>query len=363
MRRAATRIIASVTVLLCASAARAAPPPLELIASTALPQGSGFHGIAIGGLSGLDRLPNGDYLAISDDKGDGRPPRFYRLAIRIDAPRHRMQVRVRQQVMLRDAQGLPFPTDRMVVDPEAIRHLGHGHVLWSSEGTWQDDPARRTQPAIYESDARGRIVHQFTLPATYLYADNRTRGAESNGVLEGLAIAPDGGVFAINEVPAFEDRPASTGIAASALHRLTRFDPKTRQPTGQYIYAVPDAGFGVSELLAVDDHRFLTIERATPFDMAQGVHVRIVLSTIAPSTSDVLACPALPRCDAVPMTRRVLLDLPGRYQGVLIDNLEGLAWGPRLADGRRTLIAEADDNFSKEERSQFLAFAWTDPAR
>lgn len=360
MRIIAT-ILATTVLWSCAAAGQAAPPPLELIAATAIPQGSRFHGVTVGGLSGLDRLPGGDYLAISDDKGDGRPPRFYRLAIRIDAPRHRMRVRLKRQVVLRDAQGMPFPIDRLVVDPEAIRHPGQGHVLWSSEGTWQADPARRTQPAIVESDARGRILHSFALPAAYLYADNRTRGAESNGVLEGLAVAPDGGVFAINEVPAFEDRMAAGDGDAPALHRLTRFDPRTRRATGQYVYAVPDARYAVSELLAVDDHRFLTIERATPFDMRHGVDARIVLSTIAPGSSDVLACPAVPRCDAVPMTRRVLLDLPGHYRGVTIDNLEGLAWGPRLADGRRALIAEADDNFSPEERSQFLAFAWSDP--
>ena len=363
MKRAGMRIVASILALVCAIPARAAPPPLELIASTAIPQGSRFRGIEIGGLSGLDRLPDGDYLAISDDKGDGRPPRFYRLAIRIDAPRHRMQVRVRGQVVLRDAQGVPFPTDRKLVDPEAIRHIGHGHVLWSSEGTWQADPVLRTQPAIHEADAHGRILHSFALPATYRYADNRTRGAESNGVIEGLAVAPDGDVFAINELPAFEDRPITADTPAPALHRLTRFDPTTRRPIAQYLYGIPDAGYGVSELLAIDDHRFLTIERASSFDMAQGVHVRIVLSTITPRTGDVLACPALPRCEAVPVTRRVLLDLPGRYRRVPIDNLEGLAWGPRLRDGRRTLIAMADDNFSRAEQSQFLAFAWTDPER
>lgn len=361
MTRAGMRIGAALSAVACTAPVPAAPPPLELIASTAIPRGSRFQGIAIGGLSGLDQMPGGDYLAISDDKGDGRPPRYYRLAIRIDAPRHRMRVRVRRQIILRDAQGVPFPTHRMVIDPEAIRHIAGGHVLWSSEGMWQSDPARRVQPALYEGDAGGRVRHRFTLPPAYLFDDNRTRGAAFNGVLEGLAVAPAGGVFAINEDPAFEDRRSGREGDAPTLHRLTRFDPATRRPTAQYLYVVPDAHYGISELLAVDDRRFLTIERATPFDMARGVHARIVLTTIGPDASDVLACPALPRCPSAPMTRRVLVDLPGRYRGLLIDNLEGLAWGPRLADGRRALIAMADDNFSKAETSQFLAFAWADP--
>ncbi len=335
------------------------PPALALIASTTIPRGTRFHGIPVGGLSGLDRLPDGRYLAISDDKGDGRPPRYYELAITLDPTRHMMDVRIEKQVFLRDAQGVLFPTDHAVVDPEAIRYAAGGHVYWSSEGTWNADPARRIQPGLYEGDAKGRIMRSFSLPSAYLYDDNRTHGAVSNGVLEGLAVGRHGMVYAVNEDPAYEDRPAVTAVDAPALHRLTSFDPKTGRPVRQYVYAVPDARYSVSELLAVDDRHFLSIERVLPFDAKQGVQARIVLSSITDRTSDVLSCTALPSCPAVPMTRRILLDLPGRYDGVTIDNLEGMAWGPRLKDGRRTLIVEADDNFSKDEVSQFLAFAWT----
>lgn len=355
-----TSAMAAAVAVATPTGARTAPPALELIGATQIASDAVFDGLAVGGLSGLDRLPGGAYLAISDDKGDGRPPRFYRLGITLDPATHGMTVRVDAQVPLRDRAGVPFPTDHAVVDPEAIRHEANGRILWSSEGTWSADPAKRVQPAIYESDARGRVLRTFDLPSAYLYADNRTRGAVSNGVLEGLAIGPKGAVFAINEVPAYEDAPAGAARDAAALHRLTRFDPRTGRPVRQYVYDVPDGRYSVSELLAIDDRRFLTIERKTPFDARQGVRARIVLSRIAGDTTDVLACPALPRCPAVPMTREVLVDLPGRYQGVLIDNLEGLAWGARLTDGRRTLIAVADDNFSKDEVTQFLAFAWDD---
>jgi len=333
-------------------------PTLELIGATTIPHGTRFQGLPIGGLSGLDRLPGGDYLAISDDKGDGRPPRYYRLAIALDPAHHRMHVRIEAQQVLRDAQGLPFPTDHPVVDPEAIRHAGGHHVYWSSEGTWNADPARRVQPAIYEADATGRILRSFSLPPAYLYADNRSRGAASNGVIEGLAVGPRGTVYAINEVPAYEDLAVDDGPGRATRHRLTSFDPRSGRPLHQYVYDVPDGQYSVSELLAIDDRHFLSIERVVPFDSRTGVRARIIVSGITDRTTDVLSCPALPSCPAVPMTRTVLLDLPQQYRGVKIDNLEGMAWGPRLPDGRRTLIVEADDNFNKDQLSQFLAFAW-----
>lgn len=341
-----------------AASAQAQTPTLDLIGVTTIPHNSDFRGIAIGGLSGLDRVGGSDYLAISDDKGSGRPPRFYRLGITLDAERHRLHVWVKDQVILRDRTGKPFPMDHSVVDPEAIRVAGRGRVFWSSEGNWNADPARRVQPAIYESDAHGRTLREFALPPAYLYVDNRTKGAVSNGVLEGLAVGPRGGVYAVNEAPAYEDGAAEEKPGAPTLHRLTRFDPKSGTPLRQYVYAIPDGQYSVSELLAIDDRHFLSIERVLPFDPKKGVWARIVLSTITARTTDVLSCPALTSCPAQPMARKVLLDLPGVYRGVRIDNLEGMAWGPRLPDGRRTLIVESDDNFSKDEVSQFLAFAF-----
>ena len=39
-----------------------------------------------------------------------------------------------------------------------------------------------------------------------------------------------------------------------------------------------------------------------------------------------------------------------------LDNLEGLAFGPPLPNGHRTLVVVADNNFSASETNQFLAF-------
>lgn len=40
-----------------------------------------------------------------------------------------------------------------------------------------------------------------------------------------------------------------------------------------------------------------------------------------------------------------------------MQNLEGLAWGPRLNSGECTLVIGSDDNFDTRETTQFLAFA------
>lgn len=54
------------------------------------------------------------------------------------------------------------------------------------------------------------------------------------------------------------------------------------------------------------------------------------------------------------MRKRLVADL-GRL-APRFDTLEGLAFGPPLPNGHRTLVVVADNNFSAREINQFLAF-------
>jgi hypothetical protein len=40
-----------------------------------------------------------------------------------------------------------------------------------------------------------------------------------------------------------------------------------------------------------------------------------------------------------------------------LDNVEGITLGPKLSDGRQSVVLVTDDNFSPEQATQFLAFA------
>ena len=42
-----------------------------------------------------------------------------------------------------------------------------------------------------------------------------------------------------------------------------------------------------------------------------------------------------------------------------LDNTEGMAWGPLLANGNRSLLFISDDNFSTQQITQLLAFEFT----
>ncbi|NED53266.1 esterase-like activity of phytase family protein, partial [Micromonospora aurantiaca] len=56
-----------------------------------------------------------------------------------------------------------------------------------------------------------------------------------------------------------------------------------------------------------------------------------------------------------PVRKRLVADL-GAFASPT-QNLEALAWGPRLRSGECTLVAASDDNFDQGEITEFLAFA------
>jgi hypothetical protein len=39
-----------------------------------------------------------------------------------------------------------------------------------------------------------------------------------------------------------------------------------------------------------------------------------------------------------------------------LDNIEGICFGPKLANGHDTMVLVSDNNFKKSQRTQFLAF-------
>ncbi|MET7688132.1 esterase-like activity of phytase family protein [Streptomyces sp. NPDC005483] len=79
-----------------------------------------------------------------------------------------------------------------------------------------------------------------------------------------------------------------------------------------------------------------------------------------PGATDVLGRDSLTDPSARPgrPVRKTLMtdlsDVPGLPR---VDNVEGITLGPRLPDGRRTVVLVSDDNFAARQVTQFIAFA------
>lgn len=343
--------------------------PLRLLAEARWPHRLNYEGSIVGGLSGIDYDPaTGEYLLLSDDRSDLAPARFYSASWPSSS---REAPRATGVTLLRQSDGAPWPARRAaspgipVVDPEAIRwRPDTGTVLWTSEG----DVVRGFGPALYESRRDGALVREIALPPMFAADRGGQRGPRDNLGLEGLALTPDGrDAWVAMENAMIQDGPVPSLRAPGGPCRFTRIDLASGQARRQIAYqpdAIPlrpllpgtYADNGVSEVLMIDAHRMLVLERA----YATGVGNSLRLYEIdTREASDTLALDALSPDNHRPAPKRRVADFATLGLSRL-DNTEGLCWGPDLPDGRRMLVALSDDNFNPQQVTQFAAFEFTD---
>ncbi len=382
LRRSAATLVAAASALLIAACATVVPrssdvvvaandgPDFRLLGVRTLPHRLVFGGTIVGGLSGIDRDPVDDlYYLISDDRSIESPTRFYTARLAIDEDGFHDAVLQSAVTLLRD-DGTPYP--RHAADAEAIRFDPATRDLWwSSEGGRKLGDGRHERlidPFVRHAAVDGRALGEVPLPPMFRIV-REPRGPRDNLVFEGLSLSTDlRSLWVSMEGPLLQDGPVPTAHDG-AWSRFTRFDRDASGGFGafaaQYAYRIdpiPSDGVwtpagaqtGVSEILAVDPHRFLVLERA----FVVGLHhwrIRLFEADVTGATDvaaiDSLVDAAAPRF--VPIAKSLVLDFD--RLGFAVDNLEGLCFGPTLANGHRTLVLVSDDNFGEWQTTQLVA--------
>jgi hypothetical protein len=377
-RRLLRGTAAACALALTGCASRQAPPPpagpqpvsrLRLLGETILPHKLDFRGTTVGGLSALDHDPaTGLWVALSDDRSELQPARFYTL--RMDLREPALAVDLLAVVTLRDARGQPFSKRNSggeVVDPEALRLLPGGRgVLWTSEGDYRSNQS----PTLREARMDGTHVRDFEVPTLLQFAPRPGTGPRDNNTFEGLALTADARTAWVAMEAALEQDGPVPGVGRpGGPCRFTAFDVASARAVRQIAYlpdAVPRApaipgGFtdnGVSEILMIDAHRMLVLERA--FMMGVGTSLRLY-EIDTREGSDTLAVQRLRGGEYRPAAKRLVADFD--HLGLSrLDNTEGMCWGPRLPNGHRSLVVVSDDNFSARQVTQFAAFDYEESA-
>lgn len=324
-----------------------------LIGEFVLPTGLKFNSVEFGGISGLDYDPAQNvYYAISDDRSEKAPARFYKLRLDIDASGiHGLDIL--ETTTLLDAQGQPFAIKD--VDAESIRFNPASQTLyWSSEGD------RNGKPSIREMRLDGTFVREFKLPEAYLPDENKTRGTRNNLAFESLTITEDGKtLLAGTENALMQDGDIAT-LEHGSRSRIISFDISSGDVTAQHVYET-DPIFakatlppfwndnGLSEFLTVGPD-ILTVERS----YAHGVGNRISIYRASfDGASEINGEASLQGIAATPLKKDLLLRLDEGTFGLDIDNIESLTWGPEV-DGARTLVIASDNNFNAGQFTQFV---------
>lgn len=374
-KRAALAVLLGAAFAACRAPLPAPPPAPTAAASTVsglrfigeqrVAHQALYGGSMLGGFSGLDYdAARGQWVVASDDRCTHNAARFYEAELDFDAQTFRAIRFVGVRYFL-DTEGKDFAAAKEGcgrMDVEAIRIDPQDGSIWlASEG----DRRFGIDPFIVHARRDGRRLAQLPLPEAFRVYKDEERGSRYNATFEGIAFAPGGGsLWAVNEWPLYADGELPTSQQGAPV-RMTQFG-RDGAVLRQYAYqldAIPAASVpgkmaenGVSEILAMADGELLVLERAT-VQGADGRHVNYIrlYATDAGAASDVKALPALVDASYQPARKRLVFDF--RTLGLpRIDNLEAMAWGPRLPNGHATLVLASDDNFGKSQVSQFLLF-------
>jgi 3-phytase/alkaline phosphatase D len=344
------------------------------------PTGTEVLGTELGGLSAIAYDPTTNrFYFLSDDRAELGPVRLYQATVALeDGGLTRDDVAWEAVVELHDRGGLPFA--RNTLDPEGL--VWTGNSFWvASEGNGAWYPP--IPPALIEFSPTGEWLRDLPMPDAVLPTANQ--GVRNNQAFEALVLTPDGTTLIAGIENALRQDGPSADVGQASPTRLIAFDLTTGKAQQQWLYLVEPVPFapnppsgnrdnGLVEMVllaaptdtgadtdtdadASAGLELLTLERS--YAQGVGVTARIFRVKLT-DASDVRDLPALAQLSpealaARAVSKELMIDVSSF--GLLADNLEGMALGPKLENGRQTLLLVSDNNFSSSQRTQILAFA------
>jgi len=367
---------------------------LSYLGQQIVPTSATFRGVPIGGLSSIDYVAaTGRYLAISDDRSDRAPARFYELSLDLSKFRRSANpgdagVTWVNMTTILDLDGQPF--GRNMVDPEGLRLDARRNLIyWANEG--QRVTGAMQNPTVRRMHPDGKPAGEFPVPSYYHPSGSASgiaagdMGVYNNLAFESIAITPDGKTLWTMTENGLAQDSLPTAVGRGSRARMLSFDLDTGKAGAEYIYDIGPAPFpparqgdfatnGVPEMLALSAHEFIVIERAfavgaqTPGIAAHtrlptGNTIKLYLIDTRGAT-DMAGWPSIKGHEVVPVKRTMLLDLSSLKNDdgsvLALDNIEGITFGP-THEGKRTLILVSDNNFNPAQFTQFIALTLDGP--
>ncbi|QIL39968.1 esterase-like activity of phytase family protein [Pedobacter sp. HDW13] len=110
---------------------------------------------------------------------------------------------------------------------------------------------------------------------------------------------------------------------------------------------------GISEILAVNDHSLLVMERAWAKGHDDHTFIKLYLVDLNGAENEIDNTGFIQN-PPKPLKKKLLFDFDSLNKH--IDNFEGITFGPKLPNGHQSLIFCVDNNFSKSQTQQFFLF-------
>ncbi|WP_369048856.1 esterase-like activity of phytase family protein [Tenacibaculum sp. UWU-22] len=310
----------------------------------------------VGGLSGIDKANKLYYLVVDDDKA----PRILKAKIKI-AKDTISAVDFLDVIQLNDTSTF---YKNNVLDLESI-FIGENHTInLASEGSIYYGK----NPSLFKIDSLGRFIEKYQIPS--IFQANSVAKPRHNGTFEATSKSVDNKGFWMGmELPLVADGDLPSVTKTSSPIRITYFDNQTKKATKQFAYQLEPLSKtikgkvntnGVSAILEYKKNHFFVVERAYQSGYGSyGNVIRIFEASIGRNTTDILNQPSLKTRRFVPLKKRLLIDFKdckNKLTKGIIDNIEGITYGPTLANGKQSLLLISDDNFQKygKQFNQFI---------
>ena len=269
------------------------------------------------------------------------------------------------QRLLGDAYAFDVdPTATLRFDPEGVVVTRDKTFIVSDE----------YGPYIYEFHRDGHLIRRIGVPAKFLigrptgdldsvgnslelYSNNNMAGRQANRGMEGLAITPDGrSLVGMMQNALIQDNGLDANTPpgrVGANNRILRINLSTGK-TQEFVYTLDavNQGRGANEMIAINDHEFLVLERdnrtqvPTPPATAASPNLKRIykIDLNKPGLSDVSNMGSLPATGAalaasglVAVDKTLFLDLldpvykvdgTRTIKDVIPEKIEAMAWGP-----------------------------------
>ncbi len=256
------------------------------------------------------------------------------------------------------------------LDPEAIRMSNDGKTAFIAD---------EYGPYVYQVDlATGKRIKSFALPSHFDIANlssigtteiaGNTSGRVTNKGMEGLAITPDGKTLVgFMQSPLLQD-----GGDGGRANRIVTIDIASGT-THEYAYdnRIGTKNYNSSEIVALNDHQFLVLERD---GKGKGDGTSAVTKQIwgvdLTGAQDVSTLAGESALLAKAPTKKLFLDIAGALKAFGIPDtqipakLEGLAFGADIITAgvvyHTLYIANDNDFISGAGPNKFFVFGFTD---
>ena len=330
---------------------------LEYLAEATLSNQTIFEKTKIGGLSSLYYSEEEKELyALSNDQGTFNKPRFYKFSLSLKKGEMKLEPKAIYFLKSRDPKTLKLSLSNL----QAMAPLPWGNFLISSFGNNNGKP--RIVPQILDVKPNGEVVREFPIPNNFIPEKS---GWQNNAGFKGLAAGPSKSfLIAAMAKPLAQDLKVADqfkdpNLGQAGWVRFLRYEMPEAwviRSTREYKYPLDATmeGGGVSQVLLLDEHRMLVMERSVltsaKTDLEFQVRIFLVDLSLAGKT------PVLQKTLVLDLVRA----LSQMKSPQKVENYEGMTLGPSLEGGQKTLLLVSDDNFVRKQRTHFVAFAIKD---